>query len=56
MEDTERQEAEFRPVLLAGAAAGVIFSFRTWSCPACDTCRGRDLRQRFCPRCGVARR
>jgi hypothetical protein len=41
------------PAFLAIVAAGLLYSFRNWRCPACNSYLGRGLKPRYCQDCGV---
>jgi hypothetical protein len=41
------------PIFLAIVAAGLLYSFRNWRCPACDKYLGRGFNPRHCQNCGV---
>ena len=47
-------KAVVAPVLLALVLGALVFSFRNWRCPACDSYLGKGMSPRFCPKCGVA--
>ena len=41
------------PLVFAGVAGALVFSYRNWRCPACNKYLGRSLFHRHCPNCGV---
>ena len=41
------------PAFLAIVAAGLLYSFRNWRCPACNSYLGRALKPSYCQDCGV---
>ena len=42
------------PAMLVLVAGLLVFSFRNWRCPACNSYLGRGMNPRFCTKCGVA--
>jgi hypothetical protein len=41
------------PIFLAIVGAGLLYSFRNWRCPACNTYLGRAFKPKYCQNCGV---
>jgi rubrerythrin len=41
------------PIFFGLTAAAVLFSWRNWRCPGCDSYLGRNVNPQYCPACGL---